>query len=218
MPWNAKAIGGYLRTSNEAIENANNIYGTLNARGWTINAVCGLLGNMGAESGYNPWRWQSDDIGSSTGSPWTNKGYGFVQFTPASKYIGNSEAIVLSGYGPNFSDYIGKASDGYSQLLYVDQYADYYSTGAYPLSYAEFKSSNETPGYLAKAWLYNYERPADPEATEAARVENAEYWYGVLTGEPVPPDPGPGPGPTPTITSSKFWIYMKPKNRRINNA
>lgn len=212
MAWNAKAIGAYARTSDEAIENARNIWGTLAAHGWTTNAVCGLLGNMAVESGYNPWRWQNDVLGVSTGSPWTNMGYGFVQFTPASKYIDAPEAKALSGYGPNFSDKTGSPSDGYAQIVYVNGYADYYATTAYPENYAEFKASTQTPAYLAKAWLYNYERPADPGASESIRVENAEYWWTVLTGEP-PPDPGPGPGPGPE--SQKKMPLMYYLRRRI---
>lgn len=209
MPWNAKSTGAYSRDSAEALENANLIYGTLNARGWTVNAVSGLLGNMGAESGYNPWRWQSDDIGVSTGSPWTNKGYGFVQFTPGGKYIDSEAAKAMSGYGPNFSDKSGLASDGYAQMLFVDQYADYYPTTSYPLSYADFKASTQSPAYLARAWLYNYERPADPGATEQARAENAEYWYQILSGEEPPPDPGPGPGPPSSRRKMPIWMMCR---------
>lgn len=193
MAWHCKVSGAYARESTEAIENAKMIYGVLSAQGWTLNAVCGVLGNMGAESGYNPWRWQSDKIGSSGGSPWTNKGYGLVQFTPGGKYINDSHAKAFSGYGPNFSDKRGNVNDGNAQMLFVDGYADYYSTSKYPLSYAAFKISTETPSYLAKAWLYNYERPKDPAATENARAANAEYWYQVLSGEPpTPPTPTPG--------------------------
>lgn len=216
MPWQAQAIGGFPRESQEALDNANQIYGVLYARGWTLNAICGVLGNMGAESGYNPWRWQSDSIGASTGSPWTNKGYGFVQFTPASKYIDAASAIATQGYGPNFSDKTGFTSDGYAQMVFVDEHADYYATSSYPESYAEFKASLQSPAYLARAWLYNYERPADPGATESARAENAEWWYTTLSGEEPPPDPGPGPGPGPSPrTGGKFWIYMKPTMKRV---
>lgn len=208
MAWNAKIRGGYIRTSIEAVENANMIYALLNGKGWTLNAVCGLLGNMGAESGYNPWRWQSDRVGLSTGSPWTNKGYGFTQFTPGGKYINSPDAKSAPGYAPNFSDKSGSPSDGYAQIIFVDAHADYYQTSEYPESYADFKTSMETPQYLAKAWLYNYERPADPEATEEARAENAEYWYTVLSGGP-PPDPPDPPGPHHSNRKMPLWMYLK---------
>lgn len=193
--WHAKASGAYARDSVEAYDNAMEIYGILSARGWTVNAVCGVLGNMGAESGYNPWRWQSDSIGASTGSPWTNKGYGLVQFTPASKYINN--ATGLTGYGPNFSDKVGLVTDGQAQMIYVDENADYYKTARYPLTYEQFKTSTLNSGYLAKAWLYNYERPADPSSTAESRAENGEYWFEVLDGSTPPPYP----------TGVNSWLY-----------
>lgn len=204
MPWHAKASGGYAFVSTAARDNGRLIYQTLGSRGWTLHAVCGLLGNMGAESGYNPWRWQSDKIGSSGGSPWRNKGYGFVQFTPASKYINAASAKVTPGYGPNFSNVEGRVTDGYAQLIFIDEHADYYATSAYPLNYAEFKISTESPAYLASAWLYNYERPADPGATENTRRNMALAWYEYLSGE-EPPDPPDPPDPPPTPGPARVW-------------
>ena len=194
MAWHCKAKGAYARDSDEAIENAKMIYGVLSAQGWTLNAVCGVLGNIGAESGYNPWRWQSDKIGVSTGFPWNGKGYGLVQFTTSGateiKYIDNPLAKQFDGYGPNFSDKDGNVNDGNAQMLYVDGYADYYSTSSYPMSYADFKVSDLDSGYLAKVWLSNYERPPDIPSKEPVRASEAEYWYQVLSGEPpIPPTP-----------------------------
>lgn len=182
MTWHCKASGAYSRTSQEAIDNATEIYSALYKRGWTVNAVAGLLGNIGAESGYNPWRWQSDHIGTSGGSPWTDRGYGLTQFTPAGKYIDDSAAIAAPGYGPNFSDRSGKVTDGNAQMIFLDGYADYYPTGAYPMTYAEYKQSTDDAGKLAVTWLYNYERPKDPAATADARRENGLYWFDVLGG------------------------------------
>lgn len=185
MSWNVKSSGAYANTSAEAIENAQFAHTILGLLGWSVNAVSGLLGNVSSESGMNPWRWQSDAIGASTGSPWTNKGYGLVQFTNAAKYIDNADAKTYPGYGPNFSDKTGSVNDGTAQLYFVHYHADYYSTTAYPLSFEQFKVSTESASYLAKAWLYNYERPADPASTEAARAANAEYWYSILSGHTV---------------------------------
>lgn len=205
MSWHTKISGGYAKESQEAIDNANEIYAILSQRGWTKNAVAGLLGNVGTESGYNPWRWQGDNIQSTSESPWTNIGYGLFQFTPGGKYINDPNARAIEGYGPNFSDRAGSTFDGYAQTVYIDGYADYYATSRYPLSYDAFKASDASPDYLASAWLYNYERPADPGATEATRRQDALYWWDVLTGgEPTPP-----PGPGPSGTSGKWWIYMR---------
>ena len=34
--------------------NAQYIYSSLSANGWTLNAICGMLGNMQSESSINP--------------------------------------------------------------------------------------------------------------------------------------------------------------------
>lgn len=189
--WHVKDKGGFANDSTEALDNATLIYGILSGYGWTLNAVAGLLGNVCVESGLNPWRWQNNHIGASTGSPWTSSGYGLVQFTPASKYIDDSRAQSFEGYGPNFSDRKGSANDGDAQLEFVDKYADYAKTDAYPLTYAQYKASTADAEYLAAAWLYNYERPADPSASIASRKANAKYWYEALSGvTPTPPGGG----------------------------
>lgn len=209
MGWNVKASGAYATTSEEALENCTIIYQTLYNYGWTLNAVAGFLGNVYIESGYNPWRWQNDSIGISTGSPWTDKGYGLTQFTNASKYIDSSYAQSYYGYGPNFSDKTGNVNDGYAQLQFVNEHADYYATSSYPESYSEFKASTESASYLAKVWIYNYERPSASSiaSTLADRQEKAEYWYSTLGG--VSPTPTPTPTPTPAISHSDWIFYMR---------
>ena len=176
--WQAQTTGGYSRTSNEAFQNAICTYRKLSGLGWTLNAICAVLGNIGYESAYNPWRWESDAVPSYPSTP--AYGYGLPQFTPSSKYISDTNAQGYSGYAPNWSDHTGNPNDGDAQLEFIHNFADYYSTTAYPLSYSEFKTSTLGPGDLAKAWLYNYERPADPSSTENDRADEAIYWYGVL--------------------------------------
>lgn len=189
--WHVKDKGGFTNSSTEAFDNASRIYDILSGYGWTLNAVAGLLGNVCVESGLNPWRWQNNHIGASTGSPWTSSGYGLVQFTPASKYIDDRRAQSFEGYGPNFSDRRGNENDGDAQLEFVDKYADYDKTAAYPLTYAEYKASTADAEYLAAAWLYNYERPRTPSASIASRKANAKYWYEALSGvTPTPPGGG----------------------------
>ena len=62
--------------------NATYIYSYLKHKGWTINAISALLGNMQAESSINPGRWQSDRVGGDSDS----HGYSLVQWTPYTKY------------------------------------------------------------------------------------------------------------------------------------
>ena len=46
-------------TQKEMQENVNEIYTYLNGKGWTTNAIAGLLGNIQRESTINPGLWQS---------------------------------------------------------------------------------------------------------------------------------------------------------------
>lgn len=206
MTWYAKPSGAYARTSAEAIANAREIYSNLSQKGWALNAVCGVLGNMGYEGGYNPWRWQADILIQSTDTyhitTQTSHAYGLVQFDPAGKYINNAKSYT--GYSPNYADKSGLATDGLAQILYINDHADYYSTTAFPLSYSQYKVSTNTPSYLAEAWVRNYERPSASEIqrTLAGRQAEAEYWYKVL--QDTPPTP-----PTPTHKKMKLMFYLK---------
>ena len=205
--WHAKVTGAYASSSQEAYDNSVETWNTLGSLGWTLNAVCGMLGSQDWESGYNPWRLQYDQVLSITDTQTIatsrNHGYGLVQFTPAGKYIYASQAQAFPEYNPNFSDHTGQPTDGIAQLKYINGYADYYPTTAYPLSFSEFKQSTQTPEYLASAWLHNYERPLDPSATESDRRASARYWYQVLQG--LPPIP-----PTPTGSNKfKWWLYLR---------
>lgn len=50
--------------------NANYIWRYLSNKGWTKNAVAGVLGNMQSESAINPGRWQSNNVGNLTRWLW----------------------------------------------------------------------------------------------------------------------------------------------------
>lgn len=188
--WHAKSTGGYLKEDVEAQENAILIYSELSSYGWTLSAVSGFLGSVGAESGYNPWRWESDVVIASTDSynisVATNHGYGLVQFTPASKYVWDGYAQSLNNFSPNYSDQTGTPEDGRAQCEFLNSNADYYSTSAYPQSYAEFKAWTGTPEEAASIWLHNYERGG--YNTEQDRRNLARWWYDFLGGI-TPPTP-----------------------------
>lgn len=197
----AKATGAYAKTSSEATSNAKEVYSYLHYRGWTVNAVAGILGNIWAESGLNPWRWQMTSKGkervcSTKDYPWKGIGYGFFQFTPADTYIQLVGAQTNLYYGPNFSDRAGKSTDGLAQLYVIDKNltGGYIETSAYPLSHSEFKASTSSPSYLAAAWLKNFERAGDmSQSVLEYRGSLANYFYEILTGVTPTPDPEPEP-------------------------
>ena len=162
--------------------------------GWTINAVAGFLGNVQAESSINPGRWESDNVGN------TSKGYGLVQWTPATKYIN----WLLPGSDPSTMD------NNLKRIKYEYDHpgVQWIKTKKYPLSFKQFTQSTETPEYLASVWLKNYERAG--VAYEKRRQNNARYWFEYLGGV-TPPDP------EEKIKTTKFpWVLYARKFRNRN--
>lgn len=175
-------------TSEQMSMNAKYIYSALTAAGWTLNAIAAMLGNMQAESSINPGRWQSDSVGSST------LGYGLVQWTPSTKY---TEWATSQGYSdPSEMD------ANLARITYeVANNLQWIATSAYDLTFAEFSVSGLSVGELAKAFLLNYERPADQsDSVQAYRASLAEAWYTELSG--TTPDPE-----TPSTTTRKRKKY-----------
>lgn len=232
MPWFAKNYGGYDRESSEAKANADAIASILVDKGWSINAVSAILGNLQGESGLNPWRWEGDYLPSvQEYQYWDSEeaqyhGYGLFQFTPASKYINNAQGY--DGYAPNFYGRSGSPSDGKAQINFFDDTADdswlgglydyYYPefmaigvdiSAFYFLTFDEFKSSSLPPAQLAGAFELKYERPSAEAGASSYgwRAESANYWYEYF--EHHPPTP-----PTPTQQKHHFKFYLYGGTRR----
>lgn len=153
--------------------NATYLYNSLSNKGWTLNAIAGVLGNMQTESSINPGRWQSENVGD------LDVGYSLVQWTPARKYID----WLANGADPSEMD------NAISRIIYeVENNIQWIATANYNYSFYEFTKSNDTPYNLGMAFLYNYERPADQN--QPWRGTQAETWYEFLSGNvPVPPTP-----------------------------
>lgn len=162
MPW---ISGNRYLSIDEMTVNAQEIMNQLTSRGWTKNAVAGMLGNMQTESTINPGVWESL-------SPNVNNGYGLVQWTPATKLISWAESEAL--------DY----TSGDAQLQRIDwevaNNQQWIATSQYPMSFQEFKVSTLTPEYLAQVFIRNYERPRYPN--QPIRSTQARYWYDNLEG------------------------------------
>lgn len=144
MAWFAKPYDGYSRDSPEAIANANEIRNIFSNYGFAINAISAIAGAFQAECDMNPWQWEGNSIQNS-GSISPNVGYGLPQFTPATSYIGDSHAVSLTGYAPNFSDISGSATDGEAQSTFIASY--HLSADWYTMNYSRWNSvfSSLTP-------------------------------------------------------------------------
>lgn len=210
--WYCKIRGGYAPNTNEAQYNATRLREVLEGYGWSLNAICGFLGNVQLESGLNPWRYQGDNVQSTATYYTWNGGYGLVQYTKPKKYIdgeydGNPHPNVkawvqaLPEYGPNFSDRTGSLEDGDAQLIYLNNYNDYRATSRYPYSFEEFKSLELDLETMVLIWLKNFERAGVEAIT--SRVNYAHTWWDYFQGGPLPP-PGPIPGGNLPI-----WLLFK---------
>lgn len=200
MAW----IGGnrYL-SSAEMQNNARIIYEYLLEKGWSVNAICAVIGNMEVESKINPNVWESLTVN-------INRGYGLVQWTPSTK---------LSDWcAENGLDY----TDGYAQLERIiyesDNGIQWFQNPAVtppnpPITFKQFTTSNLPLETLANYWCWYYEHPA--EEYLYGRGQYALYWYSYLTGED-PPTPTPTPVPTPSdIRKMPVWMMCRAKHLRL---
>lgn len=180
------STNAYLSQS-DMENNAYVFYSAMSNKGYTLSAISGMLGNIQRESTINPGIWQNLDEGNYS------LGFGLVQWTPATNYTNWATA---KGYD------IG---DGYGQCLWLDtmtvESGQWIPTLEYNFSWGDFKNSNQSPEYLASAFLKNFERAGSEYEEDRRRY--ARKWYDYLQGlTPFPPAPGKQKRKLP------LWMYL----------
>lgn len=177
------------------IEVATQIYSFFTQRGWTKQSICGMLGNIMAECSMIPDTWEVP------GNP--NYGYGIVQWTPSTNYTNWAAANGL--------DYRLLTSQCSRIQWELENGQQYYATSQYPLTFRQFTQSTNSPSYLAKAFIYNYERPAN--YNQPNRSTWAEEFYTILSNS----NPGTGTedgtyvvqsGDTLTAIAAKYGVTI----------
>ena len=194
--------------------NAQYIWQYFSTRGWTINAVAGLLGNLQQESKMSPAMWESTIAGSIVNSDGTQTideaetqafydrmkekyesgaskskphypGYGLVQWTPYYKYTDWCNLNNL-----NYWDMDSQLQRITWEVENKEQWKAKPSKG-YDLSFEDFIVSTEDAAYLAAAFAFCYERPgrstgstAEQNALREERGGYGEYWYNFLNSLP----------------------------------
>lgn len=165
--------GNRYLSESEMQNNSLLIKAYLVSKGWSLNAIAGMLGNMESESTINPGIWQSLNEGNMSG------GFGLVQWTPATNF---TTWATSNGYA---------IDDGEAQLKWIDEYTtsfgQWIATESYPITFEDFKTSSETPEYLASAFLKNFER-AGVEVEEERRSQ-ASKWYSYISNNSTPETP-----------------------------
>lgn len=158
--------GNFYLTESQMKDNAQYIFDYYISKGWTKNAICGMLGNMQRESSINPGIWQSLKEGNLSG------GYGLTQWTPATKYFNwcDERNLPYDDIDSNLSRIDWELANG----------QQFYPSDRFSETFKEFIKSEESPEYLASCFMCNYERPGDPHEEE--RRTYARKWFDTLEG------------------------------------
>lgn len=191
----------YLSQS-EREHNAELVWQFFGSRGWTIEAVSALLGNMESESTINPGIWESLIEGAG--------GYGLTQWTPHTKYSewagsgwqnnGNKECERIEWEKDNGEQWFANPDVTPSNP---------------PITFKEFSTSKLPIATLANYFMWYYEHPKDP--IQPIRAEQAEKWYNFLKAlDPYPPNPPASVLIRKSKTSYNKWMYLISHiNRRL---
>ena len=174
-----------------AVEFYNHFYGTM-----TLEAICGLLGNIQHESQLNPGQQERGYGGS------LSRGYGLIQWTPASDLT-----TWASSNGYNWYDGTAQCI-----LLNAECYNNLYDvvwipTSSYSYTWDEFKQLTNVEEAV-KAYLYERERAG--VAALSNRIQYANEWYSYLSGVTPQPSFTPRtsletPPPSPWYTAPDNW-------------
>lgn len=194
--------------------------------GWTLEACCGMLGNVAGEGGLNPWRWENDNILTKAQAQTAGTGMGLIGWTPCRKYTDPTNSYfpewdlsTFRGYGPNFADQPGNVLDGNAQTELIgkcmvgrghqnfwilgrhDIFHNYYNVRAEDyITYTNVESA-------AVVWLWEAEYPAaiqppaDPTYTENVRKGYARQAYQIMIDH--------GFTPSSLIDPRKIVIFKK---------
>lgn len=158
-------------TRSEMEANAKYIWNYLGSKGWSLNAVAGMLGNMQYESTINPGRHQ---VGSGD-----EGGFGLVQWTPKKKLTDWLSA----------RSYVEADIDGQlERIIWEKENGEQYAKNKYKYTFETFSTSLDNPYTLACAFAFDYERSwvtlyGTESAKETLRKERgtaAEEWYSFL--------------------------------------
>lgn len=189
--------------------NAACIYSYFYFKGWSLQSIAALCGNIMEESRFNPALLEQH-----VPYPDEGKGTGLVQWTPVDRYSGlNPLHEVFNALRYDWTDYANgnyqcdaieaefEQSTGIKDRGIDPQWYESLAPAQYRMSWNDFIKSTQDPGFLALVWQACYERPA---SVHMERAEYARKWFDILkTIDPKQP------GTNTRDPAKKMPIWMK---------
>lgn len=155
---------------------------------YTLESICGMLGNIQRESTLNPGMKQTTSVSS---------GWGLIQWTPSSNLTQYANA-----QGKDWKD--GKLQCQLINAEVLEGYGgQWIPTQSYPYSGLEFSQLADVEEAV-KAYCFERERAGVVALDE--RIQNGKNWFEYLSGTPLPPTPTP-------LTKRHLPIYMMMRRR-----
>lgn len=171
----------------EMKNNAEIVYRYLVNKGFTINAISAMLGNMQTESTINAGIWENLDDSMPL-----NLGCSLVGWTPATKYLEwcSERGLQWDNLYSALDRIVWEFDNGEQWLT---------SNGGYSMKQSDFKTSTGNIEYLANVFLYQYENPLVKPQPD--RAKQAMYWYNFCLNLPNNPI-------TPSTTKKGLSLLM----------
>ena len=222
-------------------QNANCVKSYFTGEGWTLESVCGMLGNMQYNSGINPafiMNYHRNELpdnaedltllpnylmqfffGDYYQDPNTDEyGLGLCQWstTTIRNYLQQAYCVaygVVNHY--NWYDGWGQCkrinSERASDMQGTSRFFQVVDVDGIRFSFYNYATVNTSPETLAQAWAEGY----DQDTTDMDyRKQNARYWFNYFTG-PDAPEPIPEPAPEPyTIQTFAPWMIPVLMNKK----
>lgn len=204
MTWDYVITTAY-QTHYSYARNAQNVYDYLHPLGFTNEAIIGILANMEHESCINCGQMEHGYGGDPS------RGYGLVQWTPASSEI----IAYANSVGGDWYD-----GDIQMDYLMINAPASWIKTSNFPYTWEQYKQLTDI--YVAtRCFFANFERGT----YHSVLLDYADYWtehinYAGGTIEPdIPPIQPPPYKPNPDISEDDalklftFILGSEPKRR-----
>lgn len=208
-----------MLNDSEKQNNALCVLANLFDLGWSLEAICGTLGNIQIESYINPGACEGNRGIPTTGNLYYGGGLGLIQWTDYPAYS-KRHVHPLLWYANQVN---GNWYDGNLQCYLIDKADDSSITScgegvgplwgwmrylSYPyIPFSDYKVFTGSVDDATTYWYYCLERPSEYDTTLQTRKDYANYWYSYLQGED-PPIPTPTPTPPVYASGKKMPLWM----------